>query len=267
MKFFLIPCLLFTLNLHAERSADLSTLESLTSEWVALRAARAQEAESWRDEQARIRLETSLLEEAEARLLEEREQLQERGDETEAQQADLLAELETREASMAQLGRTAEASANSLENLLVGLPSPLLNQLVDERDSLESAGDDPLQRFRALLALRNRLLQLQTQLHVTPTLIDLDGQRREMDVLWIGTAHALAVSGDNTRAARGAREDGQWQWQPLHPHADGIRHAVRLVREEAPPALLSLPFSLPDALPAPDAPAPSRTPSEEAPEQ
>lgn len=241
MKIFWCCFLMFALS---HTWAEVSTLEDLTAQWVALRAERAREAEAWRNEEARMRLELSLLEEAEARLLEERDQLREQEDEVEASQADDLAELEARQDAGRQLGQSVAASRADLLAVLDALPPALRARLAEEEQALDGAEDSPLQQLRAVWTLRNQLTRIQHELHVTPAVIDVAGRRREMDVLWVGTARAFAVSGDDLLAAQGRPVQGTWEWEPLPGRESAVRRAVLLVRGEAAPGLVSLPWEV-----------------------
>lgn len=233
---------LFVLSFSFSVLADLSTLESLTSEWVALRAERSREAESWADEKSRVRLELSLLEEAESRLREELEILRERGDEEEAAQADLLAELSERRVTEETLRPVLVQAQTALRDWLAGL-APSMRRLLDEDvHALDAAGEDLVQRSRAILALQNQALELQTSLRVAPHMVEMDGARREMDVLWIGTTRAFAVSADDRLAARGRFHNGLWRWETVAGMGPTFRRAVQIAAGEAAPTLISLPM-------------------------
>lgn len=232
---------LFVFALALPVAGDLSTLESLTSEWVALRAERSREAESWQDEKSRVQMELSLLEEAESRLREELEILRERGDEEEAAQADVLAELSERRETEEGLRPALEAAHTALRAWLERLPSVLRREFDGDVHALDAAGEDSVQRSRAVLALQNQALAMQTSLRVLPHVVEVDGTRREMDVLWIGTVRAFAVSADDRIAARGRVRNGEWRWETVPGMGATFRHAVQLAAGEAAPTLISLP--------------------------
>lgn len=241
MKFFWMLLLIIALT---PLQGDIAALEELTAQWVSLRAERAREAEAWRDEEARIRMELALLDEAEARLLEELDQLREEEDETEAAQADDLEELETRLAASRELGESVAASRAELLADLDALPRVLRARLADEELALESADAGALQQLRAVWTLRNQLTRLQHELHVLPAVVELEGRRREMDVLWVGTARAFAVSSDDQLAARGRPAGDKWEWEPVPGAEQEIRRAVQLVRGETAPGLVTLPWEV-----------------------
>lgn len=232
--------MMFLSLLLTAASADLTTLDELTGRWMSLREARAREAEAWQDEQRRLELELTLLREAEEQLAAELATLRAREDETETEQADLLAELETRTAAESALRPTLDASRDALRQRVGRLPPSLQETLTEDRMALEATGPGTSARLRTLLSLHNQLLQLQTRIHAAPQLISLEGESREMDILWIGDAMAFAVSRDGQRAARGTPGEEGWTWAPL-PHPAPIREALRQVRRESPPRLLDLP--------------------------
>jgi hypothetical protein len=240
MRFFLI----FITLISVTARADVNTLEALTGEWMELRAERAREAEAWKSEENRLRMELRLLADAEAHLQEELETLRMEESEAETMQAELIDELESRQARRETLApivrRGLAAALEDTENL----PPPLLRRIEEERASADAAGGELLPRVRALLALHNQWLQLQTSLHADAMVLDLGGARREMDVLWIGNALAYAVNSDNTLAAMGMFGPDGWVWTEHPDAAARIRRALRVRQQDAPPALIRLPVEV-----------------------
>lgn len=221
--------------------ADLLRLEELTGQWMALRLERSREAQVWQEEQSRLRLELSLLDEAEQRLREELAALREDASDTETEQAGLIEELRERQGQLTPLLpalRRAEAGARAHAD---GLPPSLRQRVEAERTALDTAGAEPLPRLRAVITLLNQLLHTQTEIHVRSEMLTLEGQRREMDVLWIGEAAGYAVSADNRLAARLRHGSEETSWEPFPGAASRIREAIAIVNREKPPVLLRLP--------------------------
>lgn len=226
-------------------AAELATLESLTAQWIALRAERADEQRAWADESARLQLELRLLQDAGSHLNEELAALQSQASDAESDQTDLLRELEAHQQSRETLRTALAETAPRLETRLNALPPSRLPELREDRDALDAAGSELLPRIRALLSLHNRLLQLQTSLFAHNDVIDLPGGRREMNILWLGTARAYAVNADRTHAATGSLTPDGWQWTPAPELAPRIAAALRLFNQKAPPALITLPVEGP----------------------
>jgi len=237
----LLPSLLFLLL--PLRADDLARIESLTGQWMALRLQRAQEAGAWKEESARLRMERTLLEEAEQRLRAELDALRADASDTEALQADVLEELRDRKGRESLLERFLTRSEALLRDLIENMPAPLRTRLEDEYQGMDAAGNEALPRFRALLSLHNRLLHVQTEVFITTMMIEVEGQRREMEVLWIGQAAAYAVSPDQQVAARSLHGLGPVGWEILPGKGPRIREALAVVRREKPPVLLSLPVA------------------------
>lgn len=235
---------LFLLFPAASLRGDLASLESLTAEWIRLRTERARESESWLQEQNRLQMELRLLGDAETHLQDELASLRAEESESETQQADLIAELEERQALHSALYPRVSNALTAALDLTEALPLPLQNRLGNERAQAEAPGRDLLPRIRALLSLHHQWLQMQTTLHAESMVIPLAGTRREMDVLWIGTALAYAVNGDNTLAALGSPGPEGWVWTETHALAPRIRQALRIQKQEAPPALIRLPVEV-----------------------
>jgi hypothetical protein len=236
--------LLFFLFVPLLRATDLATLEDLTAQWVNLRSEQAREREAWNDELSRIRLELSLLESSEKRIQEELNTLRSGEDEAETQQSEILRELDTCRRAIAQLPPELDALHARLLAQARLLPEPLRRRLDAELQAAESAPAEALQRLRVTLALQHQLLSLQNDIHHGPMIIDLAGERREMDVLWIGTLRAYAVSAVGEHAALGTPKDGVWTWQSQPDLAERIRLALRITRGETAPVLVPLPLEV-----------------------
>ncbi|MCC5843833.1 MAG: DUF3450 family protein [Verrucomicrobia bacterium] len=239
-------CLILILFTSVALHGDLTSLESLTGEWIRLRTERARESETWQKEQARLRMELRLLEDAEDHLNEELDSLRAEESETETEQADLIEDLELRQSLRDTLTPLVQRALSTALETTEALPPPLLRRLEDERASADAAGEDLLPRVRALLGLHNQWLQLQTALHADSMVMDLAGARREMEVLWIGAAKAFAVNGDATLAAVGTPGPDGWAWTEALTIAPRVRQALRIHRQDAPPALIRLPVHIPE---------------------
>jgi len=245
MRICLIFILFTSLSPCLSLGGDLASLESLTGDWIRLRTERARESETWQQEQARLRMELRLLEDAEDHLNEELNSLRAEESETETQQADLIEELEQRQALRNTLTPLVQRALSTALETTEALPPPLLRRLEDERASADASGTDLLPRTRALLGLHNQWIQLQTALLADSMVMDLAGARREMEVLWIGAAKAFAVNGDATLAAVGTPGPDGWTWTEAHTIASRVRQALRIHRQDAPPTLIRLPVHIP----------------------
>ena len=237
MRIYFVLIFLFAATVRA----DLNTLESLTGDWIALRAERALEAESWKQEESRLRMELRLLEDAEDHLQEELDSLRLEAGESETRQADLIEELEARQSRREALAPRVQRGLTAALDRTESLPPPLLHRLEDERAAADAAGRDLSAQLRALLGLHNQWLLLQTSLHDGSLILEIGGGRREMDVLWIGTATAYAVNADATLAATGTPGPDGWVWTENSVIAPRVRQALRIHRQEVPPALIRLP--------------------------
>ncbi len=236
---------LWVLLLLPLQGADVAALEALTAQWVELRGARAAEAEAWRDEEARLRLELRLLEDTERGLLAERDALVQSADAEETRQAELHREQGELDARLNGLAPAIADSATAFLARLDTLPPAVRNALAAEASALRAETVDPLPRLRALLSLSNQLLLLQTQLRAESLVMEDGGRRREMQVLWIGTAAAFALSGDGDVLRGGLDPSGTWSWRshPVDPAT--LASALAIVRREAPPVLVRLPVEAP----------------------
>jgi len=224
-------------------AGELQTLESLVAQWVDLRRAQTAGAEAWRGEKARISTELELLAQSAARLEGERARLlalTSRDDQTRAVAAE---EAQAHRQALADLGPVLDASEKALRARLAALPPPLARRIEEDMDAGASDPGEALRRLRTVFALQEKLSQLQHGLHGGRERVPLAEGAREMDVLWIGTTQAFAVTADDSLAAEGLPGPEGWTWRVLPGEAPRIRRALRLVLGEIPPALLELPLS------------------------
>jgi len=238
MKCFVPLLVLLLLPLCAD---DLARIESLTGQWMSLRLDRAREGELWSEESARLRMERSLLEQTEQRLRAELEAIREDASEGESAQAEVLEELDLRRGREESLLLFLNRSEAALRVQIDKMPPPLRDRLEKERTGMQSAGKEVLPRFRALLSLHNQLLHVQTEIFVSPMMVEIEGRRREMEVLWIGEAAAYAVSADNQVAARARQSPEGLTWESLPGTGPRIREALAVFKREKAPVLLDLP--------------------------
>ena len=236
----LFLCLLLPSLASVVPADELTTLQGLVREWVALRGTQSAEAADWETERRRLMAELELLEMAEGRLRAERDTLQQQATRQDESRTEAQQELAGHTDALAGLSPDLARSENHAAAIMSRLPASLRETLQGDVDAVESAAD-PLLRTRAMLALQDKLLALQHDLTVSRVVLDLENGRQAFDTLFIGTAFAFAVSPDDRQALLGTPEEGGWIWQPIPEHAERIREALTLAEGETSPRLVDLP--------------------------
>ena len=148
----------------------------------------------------------------------------------------------------------------SVENLFYNVPARLkfLRTLVTEKRHISAlvtryAMAYPAVRFRLIhdgrLVFRSsgsgELEEVLVAVHGLDTVKQMletgDGERRELDVLYIGGAMGYYVSPDNSQSGLILRGPDGWKVSPRDGLASAVRHAIKVCRKEAPACVVELP--------------------------
>jgi len=99
------------------------------------------------------------------------------------------------------------------------------------------------ERLQNVFVLYSQLEQLNAAVHAERMIVrDASGREREMDVLLLGLASALAVSADGADAARGRLGADRIAWEWNASLAKAVRAAWACYRKERPPAFVPIPL-------------------------
>ncbi|MBN1587616.1 MAG: DUF3450 family protein [Candidatus Omnitrophica bacterium] len=229
---------------EAERPLpNAKSLEALVSQWVDLRQETAAEERAWTQEKEWLRREMELL-------LREKNALQQELEQRKHTKQNLEQQLQVLSARKTELGQALESGQPALrtagQNLLqwrTRLPRPLAQKIEEEFRELEfSDGTADSDRLERVLGLYSRIAQLQTgSVLVREVLRTPEGDRREFDVFYLGTAIAYAVSPGDRWAALGSPSIEGWQWEWDASLAPVLRKAVNMRRSVDEAAFVRLP--------------------------
>lgn len=226
-------------------AVDLASLEALTGRWIALRAELAEERQSWERQERHWQRELALLEQE---IASRRDMLDADStylDDVERAQARLLAERDAAESALQALGSQLARHEMHLRAFAPLVPQSLLGELGTGFRALPAndaaaARAGVLRRLQTVLALYTQIESLQNNIHAVQELITLNGQQREVDVVYIGLARGFAVSGGDDWAAIGEPTVAGWQWQEMSAEAGRIRRAIRVLQREGDIQLIPL---------------------------
>jgi hypothetical protein len=229
--------------------ADLKALDGLVGQWMALRTTLAEERREWDGRRRQWEEEIALLE-AEAEALEReraegdsfassfetrRAEAMERKERTEAELRKLRAVLDRAEADLRQWsGRIPE-----------GLRAPLAASFAALPQTQEEA--DPrsvVRRAQAAVVLYSQIESIQNQFHAASEMLEVEGMRRQVDVLYLGLSRAFAVSPGDDWAAVGAPTELGWSWMPAPSEARAIRLALDVFNRQAAAQWVGLPLQV-----------------------
>lgn len=222
---------------------DIFAAEDLLREEMVARELLATEKREWSEEKDWMERRMALLER-------EKESLAEDSEALEAQLAEVRAALEESRMDHREILREREnlqeyfaEEGPLLAELIQNLPlrkSPGWERPVERlRRSAEGVGEEALlPTMRAYLALLQDLDRRDGSWQRERNLIQLPGEsaERELEVLWMGLAHAWFRSPEGDLVGRGYRDaEGSWVWQPLPEERDEIARlfAIHAGREAA----------------------------------
>lgn len=226
----------------SQQDPALSDLDALTGRWIALRGTLAEEKRDWRERKSVWEEEIELLEEESSALQKE----------IEAGREVLSSAEERREALLARSGKT-ESELEELDTVLsrVRLEVETLLPLVPDslRDRIPALQGDggrsrDAQRLTAALAA---IESLHNQLHGTRELIEMNGQARQVDVLYLGLARGFAVSPKNDWAAIGVPGEDGWIWSEGQVDPHSVRTLIEVYHQRETATLVPVPLTVEDS--------------------
>lgn len=223
-----------------EPEAVQSTLE----EWVeTMRILSAEEAD-WKTEQQSLAALNEVRQRETAELAEFARAAGERVDEIAAKRA----KFETDEAELKKFRREVDTRVTAMEirlrPLISGFPPPLRSKVEESVVRIEEADvEAPLQnRVRDVLLVLQAFLDFQSEIHVEGDLREIEGQQRQVDVIYLGMARGFYVDKTNRFAGVGSPGPDGWTWTENNRLAAEVRSAIAVRMRESAPSLVELPL-------------------------
>jgi len=228
---------------------SLGELDALVGRWMALRTTLAQEKREWSIQREQWEAEIRLFEQEAVALKTEIDQGDTFASSVEKQRAAALARKEKLEDELEKLRQLLGRSEADLrrwhERIPPGLVTPLASAFGALPATPEEAEKQPLtKRAQTVAALYAQIETLQNQFHATHETLEVDGTRRQVDVLYIGMARAFAVSPANDWAAVGVPTDAAWTWTPSTQEAPTVRRAIDVLNRQETAQLVALPMQV-----------------------
>ncbi|MEM9016237.1 MAG: DUF3450 family protein [Verrucomicrobiota bacterium] len=137
------------------------------------------------------------------------------------------------------------AMVKRLQPKLTSFPPPLRDQTEEAISSLEGPAEHiPLQnRVRSLLLILQAFNEFQSTISVHGDLLELDGELRQVDVLYLGMSRAFYVDESGKFAGIGLPAEKGWSWKEQNGLSSKIREAISIHSRDAAPAFVNLPLS------------------------
>ncbi|HQW29773.1 MAG TPA: DUF3450 family protein [Verrucomicrobiales bacterium] len=220
-------------------------VQSKLEQWVKTRQLISEEASDWATEKATL----AQLNEVRKR---ESEQLDEfvkaagqRVNEIAGKRAAFVKEESDLKAWRSELEKRLTELASQLAPLLPRFPPPLREKIEESLLRIESPDPDaPLQnRTRDVLLVLQSYLDFQNTFTVYSDVREIEGARREIDILYLGMTQAWYVDAEGKHSGYGYPTDTGWQWAEDATIAARVRAAIEIQTKRATAAFVELPIS------------------------
>ena len=236
----------FAANLPAQEkppSPDL-TREKLR-QWIQTKKIIARESVQWESEKQMLSDLIALRDRESSQMDEVISQAQERVADVEKETGKLASEEKARELWRGEFEKKVTGIEDALIPRIAYLPNPLKDKMTDAISRLEDRDDEgDLQgRFRDVLAILNEAISFNSQIQMIPEIREVENQRIEVEVLYLGLHQAWYVDHTERIAGVGIPTKEGWIWKPDHSIASRVRRAIDIQTRKEPPAFTRLPLS------------------------
>lgn len=233
--------------LHAEEPAPAAAIQTKVSEWIKTLQLISEEKEGWETEKQTL-TDLNEIRKSELEKLDEFIRLAEdRVKELDEKRQSFAKE----EEDMKQWRRDLEQRLAPLENELRPLVKlfPLVLREKVEEAAIRLEAKDPeaaLQnRMRDLLTITQAVLDFHRSLSWDNEVREIDGERREIGVLYLGLTQAYYVDASGKHAGYGSPTPDGWKWVEAPEIAGSVRLAIDVFRTNVPPRFVTLPLGHP----------------------
>lgn len=245
-----VHCSLAFLSINAQESSPpitAKTLEAQARRILEAKEAISKESAAWSEQKPLFESLIALKEKEIAGIDEFTETAQSRIKEVTQKRA----ELEKEEADSKAWRSTFENEVRDLEDSLREtislLPPPVTEKVGPSIARLNDAAlleQVPLQeRFRDVLSILSAARDFDSKLTIDSEVRTINGDRFQIDVLYLGLDHAWYVDESGKMAGVGVPSLDGWIWREDKPIASKVRTAIEINRREIPPSIIALPFS------------------------
>lgn len=227
-----------------EVTPDPALLQKQTAEWIETRRLISAESAAWEMEKASLSDLNAIRQRETRQLAEFVKAAGERVAELDGQKTKSAGE----KANLQQWRKSFEEEVTALEAtlkpMLPAFPAPLRDKIGDAIARLESPAEDvALQnRARDVLLILQAAHEFQNEITLASEVRDLDGEKREVEVLYLGMSQAWFVNASGRYSGSGAPGDAGWIWKVEPGLAASIRQAIEVQKRAATPSFVDLPF-------------------------
>jgi gas vesicle protein len=236
---------------HAQESAagELESARATLAQWVETQQMISKEKEDWQ-------LAREVLQQRIELLLDEISSLREKIENT----RESIASAEDRKAELAEQKRELKAASGTLESTIVSLeqrvrqllprlPRPIADKIAPLADRLPEDSADTAkslsERYQNVVGILNSVNKFNREITLANEVRPLpDGNKAEVQTLYLGLGQAYYVSLNGKRAGVGRPGEDGWNWVAANRLAGEISHVIEILQNERVPAYVPLPAEI-----------------------
>lgn len=248
LKHFFFTAILTTLVLPAlaqeEPLPEGEVVKAGLQEWIKVKQAISKERSDWEAEKEMLSELNSIREKEIAQLGEFIEAAGERIAEVDKKRSEFTEEEKTLKDWRRQLESSVSELENQIRPLLSRIPTPLREKVAEAVLRLETPDSGaPLQnRTRDVLLVLQATLEFQNALTLDGDVREIEGERREIDILYLGLTQAWYADKTGSFGGLGRVTENGWEWIEENRLAPRIRKVIEIQQRSLPPEFVELPI-------------------------
>lgn len=232
-----------------DKESPLGSLDALVGRWMGLRTTIAEEKNEWNLREKQWQNEINLLEKESDSLKKEIDAGDSFVTSVDKKLASTQSRKELTEKELTKLNSVLGLAESDLRKWEKRIPAGLRMKMGVSFDAIPRTVEDSdkmliTKRAQTVVALYTQIESLQNQFHSIHETLNVNGVRRQVDVLYVGLARAFAVSAGNDWAAVGVPTDDGWTWITRSEEAGRIRQAINILDHQDTIRLVSLPMQI-----------------------
>ena len=221
---------------------DAALLQKKTFEWIETRRLIGEEAAAWTEEKATLGELNAIRKKETGQLGEFIQAAGARVDELAGKKGALAEESVALKSWRSQLESEISSLETELKPLIPRFPPILREKMEESLLRIESSErDTPLQnRARDVLLVLQACLEFQNAVTVASEVHEIDGQRHEVEVLYLGLNQAWYVDPSDRFSGQGIPGAEGWTWKQDNRLASSVRSAIEVQTRRAVPTFVEL---------------------------
>lgn len=228
-----------------DNSLDAAMVQTKLQEWIKTEQLISREQSEWEAGKATLQDLNQIRSEETKQLREFGEAAKLRVSEIAEKRASFAGEKEELRQWRKELSSFVSEWEKKLKPLVSRFPPPLEEKIEPSLKRFKNPEPDvPLQnRVRDILLITQAAVSFDGTITVDSDLREIEGETREVQVLYLGLNRAWYATTTGSFAGHGQPTAEGWKWTEDNRLAATVREAIDIQRRAAPPAMVTLPFT------------------------